>query len=119
MGNRQARGSCWESLALFQELGNHHREAAVRDNLGYVEHHLGNLTEAATYYQRSLAMFRETASRLPQAAVLDHLGDNYRAAGEPGEPGEARKAWQQAVDIFDDWITARTPKTSGPSSAQR
>ena len=58
------------------------REAAVWDNLGYAEHHLGNLTEAAAYYQRSLALFRETGNRLHQAVILDHLGDNSRAAGD-------------------------------------
>ena len=94
----QARDICRETVAQFRELGSPAGEAALWDSLGYAEHHLGNLPEATTCYERSLALFRETGDRYNQAAVLDHLGDNFHAAGKPGQ---SQTAWRQALGILD------------------
>ena len=74
-------------------------EGYVWDSLGYAEHHLGNLHEAATCYQRSLRILPEFGDRYGEAATLTHLGDTWHAAGELPR---ARDAWQKAFTILDD-----------------
>jgi len=95
-----ARVHCTKSVALTAELsGQSSDEAHAWDSLGYIEHHLGNLAEAARCYQRALSIFREFGDRYYEAMILMHLGDTRRAAGEllPG-----REAWRQALDILDE-----------------
>ncbi len=71
----------------------------VWDSLGYAEHHLGNLAEAAACYQRALSLFRELGDRYNEAEILIHLGDTHHAAGDlAAGPG----AWQQALAILVD-----------------
>jgi tetratricopeptide (TPR) repeat protein len=74
-------------------------EAHAWDNLGYAEHHLGGHTEAATSNQHALAAFRELGDRYHEAKTLTRLADTYDAVCEPQQ---ARKAWQQALDILDE-----------------
>ena len=69
------------------------------DSLGYAEHHLGNLGEAAACYQQALSLHREAGDRFTEAEALAHLGETYQAVGNLAQ---AREAWQQAVVIFDD-----------------
>jgi tetratricopeptide (TPR) repeat protein len=70
----------------------------VWDSLGYAEHHLGNLGEAAACYQRALSLHREAGDRFTEAQALTHLGETRRAAGNLTQ---AREAWQQALVIFE------------------
>jgi tetratricopeptide (TPR) repeat protein len=67
--------------------------------LGYVEHHVGNLAEAAACYQRALSLCRESGDRFREGQTLTQIGDTCQAAGELVQ---ARDAWQQALAIFDD-----------------
>ena len=69
------------------------------DSLGYAEHHLGNLGEAAACYQRALSLHREAGDRFTEAEALTHLGETRQAAGNLAQ---AREAWQQALAIFED-----------------
>jgi tetratricopeptide (TPR) repeat protein len=71
----------------------------VWDSLGYAEHHMGNLGEAAACYQRALSLHREAGDRFTEAEALAHLGETWQAVGKPTQ---ATDAWQQAVAIFDD-----------------
>jgi tetratricopeptide (TPR) repeat protein len=71
----------------------------VWDSLGYSEHHLGNLGEAAACYQRALSLHREAGDRFNEAEALAHLGETYQAAGNLAD---ARESWQQALAIFGD-----------------
>ena len=73
--------------------------AAAWDSLGYAEHHLGNLAEAAACYQRALSLYRESGDRFREADTLTHLGDTRHAAGDLAQ---AREAWQQALAILED-----------------
>ena len=69
------------------------------DSLGYAEHKLGRLAEAAVCYQRALSLFREFGDRFYEAEILTHLGDTHCAGGNPQQ---ARDVWQQALAILDD-----------------
>jgi DNA-binding SARP family transcriptional activator/tetratricopeptide (TPR) repeat protein len=93
---QQAREFCRQALTLSAEIG---LRSCAWDSLGYAEHHLGNLAEAAACYERALSLSREFGDRLGDAEILTHLGDNHHAAGELAQ---AREAWQQALAIFDD-----------------
>ena len=69
------------------------------DSLGYAEHHIGNLGDAAVCYQRALSLHREAGDRFTEAEALAHLGQTYQAAGNLTQ---ARHVWRQALAIFDD-----------------
>jgi tetratricopeptide (TPR) repeat protein len=71
----------------------------VWDSLGYAEHHLGNLGEAAACYQRALSLHREAGDRFTEAKALTHLGETRQAAGNLAQ---AREAWRHALAIFED-----------------
>lgn len=95
---QQARAYGRQALTLHAEVGNRRLEGHAWDSLGYAEHHLGNLAEAAACYRRALAIFREFGDRFNEADVLTHLGDTHAQ----GELAQAREAWQQALAILDD-----------------
>jgi tetratricopeptide (TPR) repeat protein len=71
------------------------QEGAAWDSLGYAEHHLGNLAEAAACYQRALSIAREAGARFNEAGTLTRLGDTRHAASETALA-------QQALAILDD-----------------
>jgi tetratricopeptide (TPR) repeat protein/transcriptional regulator with XRE-family HTH domain len=97
---RQARAFCRQALTVCQEVGHRGRLVGhVWDSIGYAEHHLGNFARAAACYQHALSLHRESGYRFNEAVALNHLGDTREAAGQLVQ---ARQAWQQALDIFDD-----------------
>jgi len=99
VGVDQARMSCREALALHRELGACHGEATTLDSLGYAEHHLGHLTEAAACYEHALSLLRELGDHYLEAVTLIHLGETRQAAGDRQQ---ARDAWQEALAILED-----------------
>jgi tetratricopeptide (TPR) repeat protein len=56
--------------------------------------------EAAACYERALTIFRTLGDRWGEADTLTNLGDIRHAAGELLH---AREAWQQALDILNDF----------------
>jgi tetratricopeptide (TPR) repeat protein len=84
---------------LSAQAGDRWLEGAAWDSLGYAEHHLGNLAEAAACYQRALSLKREANARFDEADTLTHLGDTHHAAGDLTQ---AQQAWQQALAILED-----------------
>jgi tetratricopeptide (TPR) repeat protein len=101
---RRVRGSGWAGAGrawpgASAEVGHRRLEGASWDSLGYAEHNLGNLAEAAACYQRALSMYREDGARVCEAETLTHLGDTRHAAGELAQ---AHEAWQQALAILED-----------------
>ena len=87
------------ALPLLRELGNRLHMAHAWDSIGYAEHHLGRLGEAADCYRQALSLYREVGNRYQEAVTITHLGDAYHAGGRTQD---AREAWQQALDILDD-----------------
>ena len=95
---QQALSCCEQALAAIRELGARNWENAVWDSLGYIHHRLGNHQRAIACYRRSIDLSRELADRYTEAITLDNLGDAHHSAGDTGA---ARRAWTEALDIFD------------------
>jgi tetratricopeptide (TPR) repeat protein len=93
------RPACQQAVSLHAALGQRHTEALALDSLGYAEQHLDNLAEATACYQRALSGAREFGDRYAEAKILTHLGDTHHACGEQQQ---ARRAWQQALNILSD-----------------
>ena len=69
------------------------------DSLGYAEHKLGNLTQAADCHRRALAIVRELGDRYDEAEFITHLGDVCYTAGDRPT---AENYWQKALDILNE-----------------
>jgi tetratricopeptide (TPR) repeat protein len=54
---QQARVFCQQAIALCADVGHRWLEGPVWDSLGYIEHYLGNLAEAAACYERALSVY--------------------------------------------------------------
>jgi tetratricopeptide (TPR) repeat protein len=87
-----------QALALLQDLGDRHGEAATWDSLGFAQHQLGEHQQALASYRNALQIHRELREDYDESLVLDHLGDTYRACGRPDA---ARTAWRDALSILD------------------
>ena len=70
------------------------KNAAYLDSLAWVLFKLGEPKAALTHIEAALQYQEE-----PDATLFDHLGDIHLAAGNPGE---ARKAWEQSVKLEPD-----------------
>lgn len=70
------------------------KNAAYLDSLAWVLFKLGEPKAALTHIEAALKHQEE-----PDATLFDHLGDIHLAAGNPGE---ARKAWEQSVKLEPD-----------------
>jgi tetratricopeptide (TPR) repeat protein len=89
-----------QALALQHTAGHGPKFAAAAwDSLGYAYHLLGRYRQAITCYRRAGSIILMLADRPNQAQILTHLGDAHRAADQLPE---ARRAWEQALDIFTD-----------------
>jgi tetratricopeptide (TPR) repeat protein len=102
MGNhQQALTWCQRAIALHQELGDAHGQAATSswDSLGYAYYQLGDYVQAASCFQEAVRLFGQFGDRCGQAWALAHLGDARSAVGHRKT---AREAWQQALAILDD-----------------
>jgi tetratricopeptide (TPR) repeat protein len=95
----EAMAYCEQALATMREIGERGGEGAVWDSLGYIHHHRGDFGQAIAYYQRSLNFSREFADRFNEADSLNSIGDVHHSAGDPAA---ARKAWSQALRIFEE-----------------
>jgi tetratricopeptide (TPR) repeat protein len=96
---QRARAYCEQSLALIRSLVGCNFEYYVWDTLGYIEQHLGNFDRAAANFEVALDLCRDFGSRVNEAEILTHVGDARHAVGELPQ---ARRAWQQALAIYDN-----------------
>jgi tetratricopeptide (TPR) repeat protein len=71
--------------------------ADALDTLGYITHRTGRHAEALDYFHQALALYRELGD-------LFHTPDTLNRAGHVlvalGEPGQARAAWQEALQLY-------------------
>jgi DNA-binding SARP family transcriptional activator/tetratricopeptide (TPR) repeat protein len=103
----QALTLCLESLRLWGEVGDRHGEANTWDSVGHAHHMLGHHTKAARAYRHAIATFAELGDTVNQATTLINLGDSLISADDPGG---ARDAWTQALDLLaglDDAAAAK------------
>lgn len=88
---------CENALIRQQGIGDRSGESATWDTLGFVYHNVGRDKQAIICYEHALDAHREFGDRFNEASLLTHLGDAAYAAHDYGA---ARKAWQNALDIF-------------------
>jgi DNA-binding SARP family transcriptional activator/tetratricopeptide (TPR) repeat protein len=88
-----------QAIDLHRTVGDSIGLAATWDSLGYARYLLGNHEQAITCYQRAETLSRELADLPLEATILTHRGEAHQAAADPGA---AREAWQQALDILTD-----------------
>jgi len=75
---------------------------AYRDSLGWVLYRLGRPEEALVELEKA------ASGDEPDPVILDHLGDVYHATNQPDK---ARRAWQRAVEAFQEKKDAEKAKT--------
>jgi tetratricopeptide (TPR) repeat protein len=85
-----------ESLDISRELGDLRTEAVSLYDLGCVHARLGHTQEALSLLRESLALFRRIGYDVGLVETLRDLGDTLLATGDPGQ---ARAAWQEALNI--------------------
>jgi tetratricopeptide (TPR) repeat protein len=89
---------CEQSLAMMQVVGERRGQGAIWDSLGYTHHHRGDFRQAIACYERALDLTWD-GDRFNKADTLNNLGDVHLSAGDPAA---ARRAWTQALRIFDE-----------------
>jgi DNA-binding SARP family transcriptional activator/tetratricopeptide (TPR) repeat protein len=95
----QALEYCQQALDMYRSLGDPLNAAATWDSVGYVLLNLGRYNEAISCLHTALGLIEGLQPGYYKTIWLVHLGDAYHAAGEPGQ---ARLAWQEALDILED-----------------
>jgi DNA-binding SARP family transcriptional activator/tetratricopeptide (TPR) repeat protein len=95
----QALEYCQQALDMYRSLGHPLNAAATWDSVGYVLLNLGRYDEAISCLHTALGLIEGLQPGYYKTTFLVHLGDAYHAAGEPGQ---ARLAWQEALDILED-----------------
>jgi tetratricopeptide (TPR) repeat protein len=76
-----------------------HSEGRVLHAFGNVHQKLGNIPDAIAYYERALLLRREIGDRFGEAETSHQLG---RALREADQPAAARRAFAEALAIFDN-----------------
>lgn len=90
---------CERALPILEELGERAMRADVWDSLGHAYHQLGRYPEAIDHYRLAVDQSREMGDRRHEASHLARLGDTHLSAGDHRS---ARRAWRDALAIFDD-----------------
>jgi tetratricopeptide (TPR) repeat protein len=93
----RARDYCEEALRQHRQHDHREAEANTLDSLGHIARNTGNTTRAIEYYDTALAIQRELGDATQEATTLENLAETHTAAGQLDE---ARKAWQQALDLY-------------------
>ena len=91
-----ARTKAEESLNLFKQMGDRKMQARALWRLSQVDADLENYDLALEEGWQGDALYRQLADHWNRPYILRHLGDVYLATGQPGQ---ARDAWQQAMDL--------------------
>lgn len=84
---------------MLSEIAQPEGVASIRDGLGYIYHHLDNHNEATICYQRSIDLRRAIDDHYTETVHLTNLGDAHHSVGHADA---ARRAWKQALAIFND-----------------
>jgi transcriptional regulator with XRE-family HTH domain len=91
-----------EEQAALTQLFDHylHTAAAAMDTLYPAEQHRRpRIPPPATQHTAALGLARQTGDKYQQARAYDGLG---RACHAAGNPGQARRHWQQALILYAD-----------------
>ena len=96
---------CERALDLLRRNGDPSGEAYTWGALGYVHDRRGDHQQAIVCLKRADALFRSIGGRTDHGEILEHLGDAYAAVGNVRN---ARRAWQDALRVFDQVGVAPT-----------
>lgn len=97
LGNLEAaRQHAEHSLRLLKRIGNRKSQADVIFQLSRIDAALGHYPAARDECLECLKLYRELQDPFGTAYGLYRLGEAYLALSEPGR---ARQAWQEAVDV--------------------
>ena len=96
---QEAISYCERALPAVQEMGDASMESNTWHSLGHIYHQLGSYQRAIDCYERSVALSRELADLFNEADTLSRLGEVQHSAGDLGA---ARRAWAQALRIFEE-----------------
>ncbi|WP_210408385.1 hypothetical protein, partial [Allokutzneria sp. NRRL B-24872] len=94
-----ARANSELALAQMRELGNEWGEALALRVRGLVHRAEGSAHEAMVCALRSSRMFHDIADRYEHALSTVELGRAFMALGKPGE---ADRAWREALSIYQE-----------------
>jgi diguanylate cyclase (GGDEF)-like protein len=67
----------FDSLAMFEEIGNAYLHARAINVIAASNGYLGNYYEAINYFLKALELFKEINNELWEAAVLNNIGYQY------------------------------------------
>ncbi|MGW9351982.1 tetratricopeptide repeat protein, partial [Nocardiopsis flavescens] len=95
--HEEARDNCRAALEASRALGYKVGEAASLDSLGYIATLANRHAEAVEYYRQALRVHRSLKDAFEEANTLSGLAEAHHALGEPEH---ARRAWQQALDLY-------------------
>ncbi|MEV0675882.1 tetratricopeptide repeat protein [Actinosynnema sp. NPDC050436] len=93
-----------KSVTVLRELGDRQAESCALDRIGEVHRNMGNLRSTVAYLEEALAASESVVDLWGRAALLRKLGDVQH---ELGEDDDARRAWKEAVQMFEDLGDAR------------
>jgi tetratricopeptide (TPR) repeat protein len=96
-----ALNTCQQALELSREISYSEGQAFAWHSLSFVHRLRGEIQAAIDCCERSLSALSDVGSQtvVQRAETLRELGDAYEAAGDQQA---ARRAWQDALRIFED-----------------
>ncbi len=92
-----------EALAGYRELKDRGSEAAMLNNIGWVNYLAGEREKALNLYRESLIIKQEINHRAGQSTVLNNIGEVYESAGDKTH---AQEFYDQALAV---WKTDTSP----------
>ncbi|WP_413756932.1 AfsR/SARP family transcriptional regulator [Streptomyces sp. MMBL 11-3] len=93
----EALEDCHRAVRIAARSGNRNIEAAAWDTMGVAHHRLNRPDEALEAFDRALAHYRALNDASLTADTLIHRGEALAVTS----PGEARRAWDEALRILD------------------
>jgi hypothetical protein len=93
-----------EALGGYRELKDRGSEAAMLNNIGWLNYQMGEREKALTFYKDALTIKQEINYRAGQSTVLNNIGEVYESVGDKAIAQEfydqARSVWQ--TDVSSD-----------------
>ncbi|MFE9748259.1 ATP-binding protein [Saccharothrix saharensis] len=86
------------AVAVLRDLGDRQSESCALDKIGDVYRDQGKLDSALDYLDQARAVRSFAADRWGEAALLGKIGE---VNCELGRTGQARQAWQEALQLFE------------------
>ncbi|GAA3746764.1 hypothetical protein [Salinactinospora qingdaonensis] len=92
------------AAAIQRRIGDHSREAMALDCTGETYRELGQSQEGVKFHLQAARQHRELSDRWQFAVALDNLAT---ALTEAERPAEARRHWEEASTLLDDFPDTR------------